>query len=59
MSYYEAKKLFNENLEVYASKMPDSLDSHALYNLSKGLVELAEAIESDLGELKLRLRRLE
>jgi len=58
MAYYDAAKLFRENLEMYQRKMPESPDSHALYNLSKGLLELAQAIESDLNNLKSRFEHL-
>ena len=57
MAYHDAEQLFKENLTMYQHKTPDSLDSHALYNLSKGLLELTQAIETDLREMKDRLAR--
>jgi hypothetical protein len=59
MAYHDAETLFTENLEMYqrAKPKPDSIDSLALYNLSKGLLELTQAIETDLREMKDRLAR--
>lgn len=48
MSYYQAKKCFKENVNVYI----DSDKDPVMANLNTGLFQLAEALEQDLSQLE-------
>ena len=54
MTFYKAKDCFKDNLQIIGSAKSNPL----LWNLSVGLNQLAEALESDLGQIKHDLARI-
>lgn len=55
MSFHDAKRRFDENLELMGGPDQDPLT----WNLNTGLSELAESIQRSLEQLHSRLDRLE
>jgi hypothetical protein len=54
MSFFKAKKAFQENARQYLS----AKDGH-FWNTNAGLLNLCEALESELGDLQRKVHSLE
>ncbi len=52
--YQHAKNFFNENCDTYQTAESDP----AGYNLNAGLLQLVDAVESDLDDIQDRLRQI-
>ena len=55
MDYYTASECFKENLTLFS----DPGSTPEKFNLYKGLLELTEAIEVDMRDIKNRLQQIE
>jgi len=54
MSYFKAKDCFNDNIQILRQPQGEEL----MWNLSTGLYELAEAIESDSAQIQGQLNQI-
>jgi monoamine oxidase len=60
MSYDKAKEAVRENASIYLERITQPTNQEEMvYNLSKSMDHLIQAIESDLGEIKRRLAHVD